>query len=107
LQAPRDATVGEQLATGPSRDHKRSLELQMQAIRVAEPLTTARHTAVRRMAQETLLDPPFRARNIAWGNWKMKSKVVPKWLSRAEALAHNAQTGSTAVRRPEPKRPPE
>jgi len=97
MQSRAMQQLGEQLATGPSRDHKRSLELQMQAIRVAEPLTAARHTAVRRMAQETLLEAHLSAaRNIAWGNWKMKSKVVPKWLSRAEALAHNAQAGSAA-----------
>jgi tetratricopeptide (TPR) repeat protein len=95
MQARAMQQLGDQLATGPSRDHKRSLELQMQAIRVAEPLLTAHHAAVRRMAQETLLDAHLSAaRNIAWGNWKMKTKVVPKWLARAEALARDAQSSS-------------
>jgi tetratricopeptide (TPR) repeat protein len=29
------------------------------------------------------------ARDIAWGNWKGKQGVVPKWLNRASAFAEN------------------
>ncbi len=55
---------------------------------MAEPLAHDRNPSVRRLAQESLIVAHLAAaRNIAWGNWKMKKTMVPSWLNRAEELA--------------------
>jgi tetratricopeptide (TPR) repeat protein len=81
--------MGEELSTGPSRDYKAALPMHMQAIKFAEPLVNDRHPTVRRLAQESLIVAHLSAaRNIAWGNWKMKKTMVPNWLNRADELAN-------------------
>ena len=80
--------LGDELAAGPGRDFKTALPLHTQAIKLAEPLAHDRNPSVRRLAQESLIVAHLAAaRNIAWGNWKMKKTMVPSWLNRAEELA--------------------
>jgi tetratricopeptide (TPR) repeat protein len=90
--------LGDQLAAGPDRDYKHGLAYHMQAIKLAEPLAHDRRTSVRQMAQEALVAAHLSAaRNIAWGNWKMKMKMVPAWLNRAEELADANSTADDAA----------
>ena len=92
--------LGEQLASGPTRAYKQALPLHMQAIKLAEPLAQDRRTAVRDVAREALVTAHLSAaRNIAWGNWKMKKKMVPAWLHRAEELVE--QTAEPKQQEPE------
>lgn len=88
LRASATNQLGEQMTAGPEAAYKAALPLHMQAIKLAEPLVEDRHTAVRHLAQETLVAAHLAAaRNIAWGDWKMKKKMVPAWLNRADELA--------------------
>ncbi len=91
--------MGDQLTAGPKPDFKRALPLHMEAIKLAEPLAHDRRPTARRLAQESLIVAHLAAaRNIAWGNWKMKKKMVPAWLNRADELATQfSSEGATSV----------
>jgi len=91
--------MGDQLTAGPTADYKRALPLHMEAIKLAEPLAHDRRPVVRRLAQESLIVAHLAAaRNIAWGDWKMKKKMVPAWLNRADELATEmSREGATSV----------
>ncbi len=90
LRAYATNQLGEQMAAAPKAAYKAALPLHLQAIKLAEPLAEDRRTAVRQMAQETLVSAHLAAaRNIAWGDWKMKKKMVPAWLNRADELAQD------------------
>jgi tetratricopeptide (TPR) repeat protein len=89
--------LGDQMAAGPGRDYKQALPLHLEAIKLVEPLAHDRRPVVRRLAQESLIVAHLSAaRNIAWGNWKMKKKMVPSWLNRAEELAAETAPGNDA-----------
>lgn len=83
--------LGNLIANGPGRDHKRALEMHQGAIRLAEPLLADRNIEIRQQAHEVLLDAHLGvALDIAWGRWKSKDKTVPKWLEQSDALAKAA-----------------
>ncbi|MBI2824564.1 MAG: hypothetical protein HYX69_07760 [Planctomycetia bacterium] len=98
LKALGLAQLGDHLAAAPDRDYKQALQLHTQAIKLAEPLLQDRRVAVRHMAQQAAVAAHLAAaHDIAWGHWKMKSKIVPQWLARAEELADQvAATDTTA-----------
>jgi hypothetical protein len=63
----------------------------MEAIKIADPLALAPDTTVRRAAKELLIDAHLAvARDIAWGRWQQKERVVPLWLERAKRCADEA-----------------
>jgi tetratricopeptide (TPR) repeat protein len=87
LKARVICELADQLAAGPQRDYKSALDLHLQAIQLAEPLVTDSRPTVRQAAREIRLDAYLAAANdIAWGDWKSKDTVVPKWLERAKGL---------------------
>lgn len=82
--------------TGQRRDFKLSLDYQLQAIEQAEALLDDPRVDVRRMARETLVDAHLiSAQGIAWGYWKMKATVVPKWLDRARLASEELRAIDT------------
>jgi len=84
--------LGDQLASGPGRDYKKALPLHLEAIKLAEPVTSDRRPAARKMAKEAMVTAHLcAARNIAWGDWKIKKKMVPSWLNRADELAADVE----------------
>lgn len=68
-------------------DHQKAVEQFAEAIRRAAPLLTKRSPAVQAAAREVLLDAHLgTALAIAQGTWQQKSRVIPKWISRADAV---------------------
>jgi tetratricopeptide (TPR) repeat protein len=68
-------------------DHQKAVEQFAEAIRRAAPLLTKRSPAVQSAAREVLLDAHLgTALAIAQGTWQQKSRVIPKWISRADAV---------------------
>jgi tetratricopeptide (TPR) repeat protein len=93
LKARIICELADQLAAGPQRDYKSALDLHLQAIQLADPLVADSRPAVRQAAREIRLDAYLAAANdIAWGDWKSKDTVVPKWLERAKALTSEFAT---------------
>lgn len=80
--------VGDLMASGAKPDFAKALGLHTQAIQLADPLASDPHPAIRMAAKEVLIDAHLSAaHDIAWGDWKDKSKAVARWLDRAEAAA--------------------
>ena len=68
-------------------DHQKAVEQFAEAIRRAAPLLSKRSPAVQAAAREVLLDAHLgTALAIAQGTWQQKSRVIPKWISRADAV---------------------
>ena len=73
---------------GPQPDYQKALQCHQRAIELAAPLGKDNRFAIRRAAKRTLIDAHVAvAKAIAYGNWKNKKEIVPKWLDRAAALA--------------------
>ena len=68
-------------------DFQKAVDQFAEAIRRGSPLLTKRSPAVQAAAREVLLDAHTgTALAIAKGTWQQKSRVIPKWIGRAEAL---------------------
>ena len=71
---------------GATPDHQRAVEHFAEAIRRSSALL-AKPAAVQQAAREIMLDAHLgTAEAIALGTWQQKSRVIPKWMSRAEAV---------------------
>lgn len=82
--------LGDLYSAGSKPDYKKAVQYHMQAIQVADPLTTSPHPAIRVPAKEALMDAHLgAAHDIAWGKWNQKQTAVPAWLKRASALAED------------------
>ena len=68
-------------------DHQRAVEHFAEAIRRSSALLTKPSPAVQQAAREIMLDAHLgTAEAIALGTWQQKSRVIPKWMARAEAV---------------------
>jgi len=78
------------------------MQYHAEAVKLAEPLVTSKHPAVRVAAKEVMLDAHLgAAHDIAWGTWREKEKAVPVWLDKASALADDlvkSEAGSEEYR---------
>jgi tetratricopeptide (TPR) repeat protein len=80
--------VADLLASGPKPDFKKALTIHTQALKLADPLSSDPHPAIRLAAKEVQIDAYLgAAHDIAWGEWKDKPKAVARWLERAKAVA--------------------
>lgn len=83
--------LGDLLAEGPNRDYKEAINQHLEAIKLADPLAVSERASLRQGAKAVLVDAHLGvAGDIAWGNWKRKPEVVPKWLLRAEEFSADA-----------------
>jgi len=83
-------TLGNIYQTMSTPDYKKALDYHFEAVKVAQPLRTDPHPAIRVAAKEVLVDAHLGAAlDIAWGPWEQKDSVVPRWLERAMALAQD------------------
>ena len=74
-------------AERPTPDYQKAVERFAEAIRRGTPLLTGRSPSIQKAAREVLLDAHLgTALAIAKGNWQQKSRVIPKWIARSEAL---------------------
>ncbi len=70
-----------------SPDYQKAVDQFGEAIRRASPLLTKQSPALQAAAREVLLDAHLgTALAIAKGTWQQKSRVIPKWVSRADAV---------------------
>ncbi len=75
-----------ELAAKPA-DYQKSVAHFEEAIRKATPLGTNQSKAIQKAARDVLLDAHLgTALAIARGTWQQKGRVIPKWISRSEAL---------------------
>ena len=76
-----------------SPDYEQTVDLFTEAIRKATPLAESRSENVRSVAQQVLLDAHLgTAQAIAQGTWQQKSRVIPKWISRANSILEKIDT---------------
>jgi tetratricopeptide (TPR) repeat protein len=70
-------------------DYQKGVEHFAEAIRRATPLLAARSASVQKAAREVLLESHLgTALAIAKGTWQQKSRVIPKWIARSEAIVN-------------------
>lgn len=82
------ALMGELAATGGAHDCQKAVELHVQAIQLADPLVNDGHRPTRSAARDVLIGSHLAiARDIGWGAWQQKNKVVPMWIERAWEMA--------------------
>ena len=68
-------------------DYQKAVDQFGEAIRRASPLLTKQSPVLQAAAREVLLDAHLgTALAIAKGTWQQKSRVIPKWISRADAV---------------------
>jgi len=80
--------LGRAAVAGPAADHRAAVEHFTEAIRLAAPLLAKKSPALQAATRELLLDAHLgTALAIAAGTWQQKSRVIPKWLVRGEAVA--------------------
>jgi len=93
---------GDSLVLSTARDYPQAIKHHQKAIKLATPLSSSKKTSIRRAAKELLVDANLAvARDIGWGRWQQKSKVVPKWVDRAVAVVddiENKEVGSPELR---------
>jgi len=72
---------------GSTPDHQKAVEHFAEAIRRSSALLAKRSPAVQQAAREIMLDAHLgTAQAIAQGTWQQKSRVIPKWMARSEAV---------------------
>jgi tetratricopeptide (TPR) repeat protein len=75
----------EMAATTP--DYQKAVEHFAEAIRRSSALLAKRSPPVQQAAREIMLDAHLgTAQAIAQGTWQQKSRVIPKWMARSEAV---------------------
>jgi tetratricopeptide (TPR) repeat protein len=84
--------LGRAALAGTAPNHQAAVDHFAEAVRRAAPLVAKKSSAVQPAACEVLLDAHLgTAQAIAEGTWQQKSRVIPKWISRAEALVDEFQ----------------
>jgi tetratricopeptide (TPR) repeat protein len=79
--------LGRAALAGTSPDHRAAVEYFTEAIRLAAPLLAKKSPSLQAAVRELLLDAHLgTALAISQGTWQQKSRVIPKWIVRAEAV---------------------
>ncbi|MBM4021924.1 MAG: hypothetical protein FJ284_06755 [Planctomycetes bacterium] len=87
LSAQAFRLLGRTALAGKAPDHRAAVEHFGEAIKRGAPLLAKRGAPIQAPAREILLDAHLgTALAIAKGNWQQKSRVIPKWIVRAEVL---------------------
>jgi tetratricopeptide (TPR) repeat protein len=90
VKARATCLAADLLASGPKPDFAKALAMHTEAIKIADPLASDKHPAIRVAAKEVLVDAHLgAAHDIAWGQWKEKGKAIARWLDRAAAVAND------------------
>ncbi len=88
--------LGRAALAGPTPDHQAAVEHFAEAIRRAAPLAAKKSPAMQAAATEVLLGAHLgTARAIAEGTWQQKSRVIPKWVARSEAIVADFKGSET------------
>ena len=82
--------AGDLCAAADVPDFIQALDYHQKAIKHASPLLEDDLIQVRRNAKKTLMSAHLAvATDIAFGGWRNKKEVVPRWLDRAAAIAED------------------
>jgi len=88
--------LGRAALAGPTPDHQAAVDHFAEAIRRAAPLAAKKSPAMQAAATEVLLGAHLgTARAIAEGTWQQKSRVIPKWVARSEAIVTDFKGSDT------------
>ncbi|MFM7034540.1 MAG: hypothetical protein ACKOYJ_05010 [Planctomycetia bacterium] len=72
-------------------DYQKAVEHFGNAIRTSSPLVTNTSASVQKAARDVLLDAHLgTAQAISKGTWQQKSRVIPKWIDRSQAIVDEA-----------------
>lgn len=86
--------LGDLVAAGPKHDYKLAMDHHLSAIKIAQSIIGDKLPARRKVGREVMVDAHLAvAADIAFGYWKMRQTIVPKWLDRAAYVAQ--QTAAT------------
>jgi len=97
--AQADRLLGRIELAGATPDYQRAVEHFGEAIKRSSTLLTKRSPAVQQAAREIMLDAHLgTALAIAQGTWQQKSRVIPKWMARSEAVVAECKTDEAARR---------
>ena len=81
---------------GTTPDYQKAVEHFAEAIRRSSALLAKRSPAVQQAAREIMLDAHLgTAQSIAQGTWQQKSRVIPKWMARSEAVVAECKAEQT------------
>ena len=87
VMAQVERLLGRIELAGTTPDHQKAVEHFAEAIRRSSALLSKRSPAVQQAAREIMLDAHLgTAQAIAQGTWQQKSRVIPKWMARSEAV---------------------
>ncbi len=87
VTAQADRMLGRIALASTSPDYQKAVSHFEEAIRKATPLASNRSTSIQKAARDVLLDAHLgTALAIARGTWQQKSRVIPKWIARSEAI---------------------
>lgn len=90
VRARANYQLGNLTANGAEPEFEEALSFHMKAIDLAAKHVSDTNDEVRHMAKDVLVDCHLAiAQDIALGNFKRQSQVVPKWLMRATELAES------------------
>ena len=93
LQAKAFLLAADLVLAVPDPDYEQSLMYHQQAIETANPLVADENPAIRQAAKQVLVQAHLSVgKDIAFGEWKNKKEVVPRWLDRAAAIAEEMIT---------------
>ncbi|MFM7289718.1 MAG: hypothetical protein ACKO6B_00615 [Planctomycetia bacterium] len=87
VTAQAERLLGRIDLAGGSPDHQKAVEHFAEAIKRSSALLPKRSAPVQQAAREIMLDAHLgTAQAIAQGTWQQKSRVIPKWIARSEAV---------------------
>ena len=98
VTAQADRLLGRIEMTTDTPDYQRAVEHFSESIRRSSALLSKQSPALQQAAREIMLDAHLgTALAIARGTWQQKSRVIPKWMARSEAVVTECK-GDDAVR---------
>lgn len=87
VAAQAERLLGKAALASAKPDHQAAVAHFAEAIRTAGTLVVKRSPTVQSSAREVMLDAHLgTALAIAKGTWQQKSRVIPKWIARAEGI---------------------
>jgi tetratricopeptide (TPR) repeat protein len=95
VAAQAERLLGRIVLAEKTPDYQKSVEHFAEAIRRATPLIASRSTSIQKAAREVLLESHLgTALAIAKGTWQQKSRVIPKWIARSEAIVNELKAAA-------------
>ncbi len=99
VTAQAERQLGRIELAGGSPDHQKAVEHFAEAIKRSSSLLTKRSAPVQQAAREIMLDAHLgTAQAIAQGTWQQKSRVIPKWIARSEAVVAECKAEESVQR---------